>query len=115
MSMTRVFVVSLLGIVLAFQGCSDSLLFRGNSGTYAQKSENNGDGYTGKPTPYDFLDTRKVCTELGANGQPLPTNQIFLFPSGGAQLVRENCIDIPPRNLSSQEYSFESNGDILFN
>jgi hypothetical protein len=76
--------------------------------------ETNGEGYTGKPTPYDFMNPNQPCLEKGANGNPLPSSQIFIFPSGGAQLVRENCMDITPRGLNFQDYTITANGEIIY-
>jgi hypothetical protein len=103
-----------LAIVLAYQGCGNHLSFISPESIAANKSENNGDGYTGKPSPYDFRTSTEPCLDKGANGKSLPNAQIFIFPTGGAQLVREQCADITPRPLSSQEYTVLPNGDLMY-
>jgi hypothetical protein len=111
--MRNLAILSMLLILLPFQACTNQLVFSTLGGN-ALTAGINGEGYGGKPTPYDFADQNSRCSEIGANGKPLPNSQIFLFASGLAQLVRENCTDIQPRPLSSQEYSVDSSGNILY-
>lgn len=97
---------------LPFQACGNRIFFQSNGQT-AFKSETNGEGYSGKPTPYNFADPARTCTEIGANGRPLPNSQIFAYANGLVQLVRENCVDIAPRTLASQDYTM-ANGTIVY-
>jgi hypothetical protein len=111
--MGKIALLLLLLVFLPFQACTDRTFFTSHDHAIF-KSETNGEGYSGKPTPYDFTDKNQACSDKGANGKPLPNSQIFTFPNGLVQVVRENCADITPRTLSSQEYSFANNGDLLY-
>lgn len=110
--MKLILLIGTLLATIAFQACSGISFHRPDS--QILKSEGNGDGYTGKPSPYNYKDPLAMCLEKGANGEPLPNAQIFVFPSGGVQLVRENCADIPPRPLLASEYSFDASGNIMY-
>lgn len=111
--MRKLLPILILFILLPFQACQDKLNFITDLGSDL-KSGVNGEGYGGKPTPYNFEDPKLSCSEIGANGKPLPRAQIFLFSSGLAQLVRENCADITPVPLSSQDFSMGSQDEIIY-
>lgn len=100
-------------IVLSFQGCGGKVGFFTSEEDRDSKFKN-GEGYGGKPTPYDFLDPKRVCADVGANGKPLPTSQIFVLSDKSVQLVREGCADTKPRTLAASEYSFAPNGDVVY-
>lgn len=112
-NMRTVAIFLLLSIFLPFQACNRQTLFSSPLAVEL-KSESNGEGYGGKPTPFDFLSQNTPCLEVGANGQPLPNSTLFSFPNGIVQLVREQCVDRMPRILTSSEYSINSSGDILY-
>jgi hypothetical protein len=99
--------------LLLFQACNGKVNFT-SLPTGDFKSDQNGEGYSGKPTPYNLLQPNMPCSEIGANGKPLPNSQIFEFSNAAVQLVRENCTDIQPRILDSHEYSRGSQGEITF-
>lgn len=99
-------------VLLPFQGCGGKMGFLSLKETGLQSE--NGEGYGGKPTPYDFSDANRTCADIGANGKPLPNSQIFLFSNNTARLVRENCADIVPRTLSIADYSFAANGNLIY-
>ncbi len=101
-------------IILAYQACGNRLDFNGVVENLISTPDKNGEPYSGKPTIYDFSNQQKVCLEKGANGNALPNSQIFMFPNGLAELVRENCVDIPPKPLSAQDYSIAGNGDLIY-
>jgi hypothetical protein len=109
---TILFLLLTLG-VFPFQACQKNLNFKSILDTNGD-SKLNGEGYSGKPIIYDFLNQKQACLEKGANGNALPNSEIFIFPTGVAELVRENCVDIKPRPLGPQEYSIASNGDLVY-
>jgi hypothetical protein len=100
-------------LTLAFQACNKGVVFDPNE-ISQPKTQLNGEGYSGKPSPYDFRNPNLPCLEKGANGAPLPNSQIFIFPTGPAQLVRENCTDITPRSLDPRDYTIASNGNVIY-
>ncbi len=92
-------------LVLGFQNCSNASSFSNlasNSSSSgepkAPASSGNGDSYDGKPDIYRFYDPANVCAET-AQGKPLPNQQIHLFKSKAAQLVRHECKDVEPMRL----------------
>lgn len=104
-------------LTVYFQACGsgrNANFFEIKTNLSSTAAGGNGDGYTGKPSPYDFRNVNQACLEKGANGKPLPNEQIFIFPSGLAQLVRQNCLDIAPIPLSSDQYSVLVNGDLVY-
>ncbi|MBC7464411.1 MAG: hypothetical protein H7256_00325 [Bdellovibrio sp.] len=103
-------------LTLYFQSCGldRSGNFSQTNNAVSSVESGNGDGYTGKPTPYDFRNLTQACVENGANGKPLPNEQIFIFPSGVAQLVRQNCMDISPILLDSSQYSVVASGSLIY-
>ncbi len=99
----------MVAMVLSYQNCS-RVEFGDARTKLSMGGGGNGDGYEGKPGIWEHY-TPQVCSDIGANGQPLPAKEIFLFASGNAQLVRENCVDLsPPQNLDPGQVQIVSGG-----
>lgn len=102
------------------QACQKTATFSGSAKNQSQGNptnqlNGNGDSYGGKPTIFVHSENNP-CSEKGANGQPLPKNEIFVFSNNTAQLVRENCIDLDlPLNIPFNDLTFTSPvGPILY-
>jgi hypothetical protein len=99
-------------MVAAFQNC-DNIRFRESRAPAGEaQMSGNGDGYGGKITVYHHVDDQRPCSELGTTGRPLPNDSVFAYEEGKAQLVRERCRDIPPRDLAPAEFKIEASGDL---
>jgi hypothetical protein len=98
-------------LLLSFQNCENHPKF--NSEEKILASNGNGDSYGGKPDINYYLDPVNSCAEKDRKGNPLPNSQIYVYRnSGSVFMVRENCVDIKPRQLQSTEYSFANDGTL---
>lgn len=109
---TLVHISALLVVLLAYQACGKRVDFKSHE--KASSSTDNGEGYAGKLTSYEFRDPAQACVQLDKNNRPLPNGQIFSFENGGLQLVRKLCADITPQNLNPQDVVVQPNGDFQF-
>jgi hypothetical protein len=113
MRTTRLLIILIFPIVVSFQACTNEVNFS-SAENLANIKPQNGEPYKGKPDPFDLVLPNQQCTEVGANGRPLPNSQIYIFASGSAQLVRENCVDITPRDLTANDYIKMASGDVIY-
>lgn len=99
-SLVLVAVISLIG----YQNCSRILLV-GQSEKASMGGGGNGDGYEGKPDKiFVQNDMTMPCSEIGANGQPLPNREIFYYQSlSYSYLVRRDCADIAPEKIQNAD------------
>lgn len=92
-------------LLLPFQNCSTPKFDTSQLKSY---NSGNGDAYEGKLTRYSH--NNNSCTEIGANGQPLPDRMIYVFgeyPNIQAQLVRQSCSDLEvPLNIDVAQLQF---------
>jgi hypothetical protein len=96
-------VIAMIAMTFAYQNCA-RIEFVGEKLSMSSGG-GNGDGYEGKPDAI-FLqhEPAAACADIGANGQPLPNQEIFYYQSlSYSYLVRRNCQDIKPEKIDNSQ------------
>ncbi len=99
-------------LMLPFQNCTKTNTTDIQKNSSATRASGTGDGYGGM-TVYSYRALNSPCSDIGTDGQPFPNAQI-LVDKRAAQLVRDNCNDLPPAAISATDFQVFSNGTLAY-
>lgn len=100
-------------LAVAFQNCGSSASSTG-SGVTSEAAKNQGIGHNGNGDGYLKADGTYINTASTGQCGGEEEASIVVVEKGKATLVRENCKDITPREITTNVEAREYNTDVLF-
>lgn len=110
---TIISLVLTLAIAIAFQNCGSSNSSSGG-GITSESAKNVGIGHNGNGDGYLKADGTYINTASQGQCGDSTDASIVVVEKGKAQLIRENCQDIAPREITAKIDAREYNSEVLF-